>query len=103
MGNIEEVKTGDILIVKNLGGNYFVGVKEREGKGLLYEWRLNNQVINAGKNVSSLSFKQEGESTGTASVSLQVSNPAKIFQFANNNIAITFGKNNSGFNLFPTQ
>ncbi|MEK7574807.1 MAG: hypothetical protein AAB511_01090 [Patescibacteria group bacterium] len=99
LGTSETLKNEEIKIVAI---PYFVGVKEREGSGLLYEWRLNSNLVNSVKGLSSLTFKQENDAKGTASVSLQVSNPARMFQFANNDLSITFGQI-SGINLFPTQ
>lgn len=101
-----------VLYNKALGGNvtlqneeiklagipYFIGVKERENAGLAYEWRLNNELVSGGAK-SSLAFKQSGGAGGTALVSLQISNPAKIFQFANVSLSLSFGQK-SAPNLF---
>jgi len=88
--------------IKIVGIPYFIGVKTRENAGLSYEWRLNNQIINEGGDTSSLSFKQEGGNVGTALVSLQISNPSKMFQFTTNSLSLTFGQK-STLNLFGTQ
>ena len=63
--------------------------------------QLNNQNVGGGSAKSSLSFKQSADAGGTALVALQVSNPAKIFQFASNNLSLTFGKT-AAVNLFET-
>ncbi len=104
-----------VLYNKALGGNvvlqneeikltgipYFIGVRERENAGLTYEWRLNDQVVSGSSAKSGLAFKQGGSAGGTALVALQISNPAKIFQFANDSLSLKFGKT-AAANLFET-
>ncbi len=70
---------------------YFSETSEREGGKLNYEWRINNNIIPGSSNKSGLAFRQEKGVSGMAAVSLQVSNPAKIFQFANANLSLFFG------------
>lgn len=105
-----------VLYNKTLGGNtalqnqeiklvgipYFAGTQNRDGGGLSYEWRLNNQVVGGFGPKSSLAFKQPGGVSGTALVSLQVSNPDKMFQFANNSVSLIFGQTPAAAQ-FPTQ
>jgi len=81
---------------------YFNGVQTREGQGLIYEWRLNNSIVTSGPGNSSLSFKQGSGQSGTSQISLQVTNPAKIFQFAVNSMSIAFGQKPS-VNFFSAQ
>lgn len=71
---------------------YFVGVTERERSGLSYSWRLNDQKITGGLDKSALSFRQEKEVAGNATVSLEVSNPSKIFQTISTDLNLFFGK-----------
>ena len=87
--------------IRITGIPYYIGAKERENNSLRYEWQLNNQNVGGGSAKSSLSFKQSADAGGTALVALQVSNPAKIFQFASNNLSLTFGKT-AAVNLFET-
>lgn len=71
---------------------YFVGVTDRERSGLTYNWRLNNQKITGSLDKSALSFRQEKEVAGSAAVSLEVSNPRKIFQTISADLNLFFGK-----------
>lgn len=97
----EVLKNDEIKIV---GIPYFIGTKNRESAGLVYGWQLNNQTI-GDNNRSGLTFKQTSKAAGLARVSLQISNPSKIFQFTDSNLSLTFGQQPeaSGANLFPTQ
>lgn len=78
---------------------YFLGVTERERSGLDYKWRMNNQKISGSQDKSTLAFRQEKSGAGSAGVSLEVSNSAKIFQVATGNFSLLFG-NNIGVNPF---
>ncbi|KKU26570.1 MAG: hypothetical protein UX39_C0008G0033 [Candidatus Magasanikbacteria bacterium GW2011_GWA2_46_17] len=78
---------------------YFVGVTEREGRGLSYNWRLNEQKITGSLDKSALSFRQEKESAGNARVSLEVSSPSRIFQTVTSEISLLFG-NPAGVSIF---
>ncbi len=71
---------------------YFLGVAERERSGLTYKWQMNGQKITGSTDKSTLTFRQEKGVTGSAAVSLEVSNPAKIFQTASTNLSLFFGK-----------
>ncbi|MDO8483093.1 MAG: hypothetical protein Q7S86_04735 [bacterium] len=78
---------------------YFVGVSERERSGLSYDWRLNGQKITGSLDKSALSFRQEKEAVGNATVSLEISSPSRIFQTVTSEINLLFG-NPAGFNIF---
>ena len=84
---------------------YFIGKKTKEDRLLKYDWTLNGESLSAtvaNENKSSLSFRQERGVAGTAAVGLQISNTAKILQFAANTLSLSFGENRQ-FNLFQTQ
>jgi hypothetical protein len=74
-----------------VGIPYFIGTKEREGNNLKYEWRQNGNIVNSG-NKSTLIFRQDKDTKGVSFVSLQISNPDKMFQMAANDISLSFGK-----------
>lgn len=71
---------------------YFVGARERASTGLSYEWRLNNTLVGAGADKESLTFREEKGAAGTALVSLRVTHPSKIFQFAEAALTLYFGR-----------
>lgn len=70
---------------------YFVGVSKRDADNLKYDWQINNQSILDSSDQSSLAFRQEKGTAGSSAISLQVSNSAKIFQFAQNSLLLSFG------------
>lgn len=72
---------------------YFVGVSKRDADTLKYDWQINNQSILSGSDQSSLTFRQDKGGKGSSAISLQVSNRAKIFQFSQNNLLLSFGNN----------
>lgn len=74
-----------------VGIPYFIGAKERSGNNLKYEWRQNGNIV-SNSNKSTLSFKQDKGQEGVSFIGLQVSNPEKMFQMAENDISIKFGK-----------
>ncbi len=60
---------------------------------LKYEWNLNGNVLN--QNKSEIVLRNSGNENGSANLSLQVSNTAEIFQFANFSANINLiGKSN---------
>lgn len=93
----EKALFGDITLrneeVKIVAIPYFVSVKEREGSGLSYNWRMNNQKITGSVDKSALAFRQEKAVTGSAAISLEIANSAKIFQTITANLKLVFGKN----------
>lgn len=69
---------------------YFIGVGQRTGAGLTYNWQLNSESAGVDTANDSLTFRRDKGVTGTALVSLEVANPAKIFQFSKNNLSLDF-------------
>ncbi len=78
--------------IKLAAAPYFLGVNERQGTGLVFDWQLNNQDAGAGTTKDSLAFRYSAGGVGQALVALQVSNPARIFQVASNNLSLNFGQ-----------
>lgn len=70
---------------------YFSGVLKRDADTLKYDWQINNESILAASDENSLTFRQEKGVAGSSAISLQISNSAKIFQFAQNNLLLSFG------------
>ncbi len=79
--------------IKLVAVPYFIGTVGQEATGVKYTWRLDGKAVPAGEGKNSLSFRQEKGATGSANVSIQISNPAKIFQYAEANMNLSFGNN----------
>lgn len=60
-------------------------------EGLVYEWRMNGEQIEPEQFMNILSLRT-GEESGRASISLGVSNPVNVLQFAQGALNIIFGQ-----------
>jgi len=74
---------------------YFTGSLYREGRDLSYGWQMNNKPVTTLADGSGLTFRQNSGTAGTASVSLEISNPSKIFQTTRGDLSLSFGGNQS--------
>lgn len=81
--------------IKLIAVPYFIGTVRQETTGVKYSWRLDGKAVPAGEGKNSLSFRQEKGSVGSANVSIQISNPSKIFQYAEADVNLSFGNSTS--------
>ena len=71
---------------------YFIGVEQLAGAGLTYDWQINNESAGVANTNDSLTFRRDKGVAGTALMSLQITNPSKIFQLVKNNLSLDFTK-----------
>lgn len=75
---------------------YFFDGDLRDNSILRYDWNLNGIPTN--NNTDTLTVRNSEGGSGTALISLQLSNTTNIFQFADNSVSVNFGSvNNSIF------
>ena len=93
----EQALAGNIALrnteIKITAIPYFLGVAERDGNGLIYNWLMNGQKITAGGEKSSVTFRQDKGAAGNATISLNVTNPIKVFQTIDASVNLLFGSN----------
>jgi hypothetical protein len=72
---------------------YFFSGDSRVSPSFSYKWLMNGAPIeNPSADASSVTFRQTGEGSGTASVSLQVQNPKEVLQIGQGSFVIQFGQ-----------
>jgi hypothetical protein len=72
---------------------YFFNIESQNGNDIDYKWYVNGTLVILSGKKNALLLKQVNTSLkGTANVSLDVNNLARIFQFASANFSVNFGK-----------
>ena len=71
---------------------FFFDLKGATGDDSTYSWLVNGNSVNTTGKKNELLLKQTGGIKGVASISLQVENIARIFQYAGNDFNVTFGE-----------
>ncbi len=79
---------------------YFFSATNRNDPTLSYSWSMNNTSVNIPSTQDNLTFRNDNNSSGNSSVSVNISTNDKILQSASENFNLTFGqavKNFFGF------
>ncbi|MFA6227393.1 MAG: hypothetical protein WC631_02875 [Candidatus Paceibacterota bacterium] len=84
LGNREELKV--------VAEPYFFNLNSAIGNDSTYSWSVNGSTVSVPGNKNELLLKQSGRTSGVASISLQIENLARIFQYAGNGFSVTFGE-----------
>ncbi|TSC66854.1 MAG: Uncharacterized protein CEO19_455 [Parcubacteria group bacterium Gr01-1014_73] len=83
-----------------LASPYFFGVQNATDAKLKYDWTLNGGPVTSAGAKNILALRQESEQTGTALLSLRVSNTSGLFQFGDGSVSIELGKKSNDPNFF---
>lgn len=75
-----------------LASHYFFN-NSPEPTDFQYDWSMNNRIIPQQEAPNKLTLRAEGDKAGTAIISLQLQNIAKILQFANSSLTVNFRGN----------
>jgi hypothetical protein len=84
LGNTEELNV--------IAEPFFFDLASATGNDSTYSWSVNGSSVNPTGNKNGLLLKQGGNTKGTASISLQITNLSRIFQYAGNSFNVSFGQ-----------
>ena len=74
---------------------YFYSTKKATNPSMMtYSWSINNEPIPSAKNKTEAVFRRVSNGSGNAVISLETTQPTKIYQFSTTDMTLSFSENN---------